>query len=171
MIFTFIPLTHRIPSNCAFTSQHPNPEAAQKEGASSTAGLGLLNGGVLVVNPSAAIYDSIISRLQIPALTAKYDFPDQSLLADLFSARWVALPYIYNALKPMRWEGVHRAIWRDEEVKNVHYIMSPKPWQESLEEKVRPDNKSSDYELLSWWWKADDERLKREKEMGIVDEI
>lgn len=90
-----------------------------------------------------------------------YDFADQSLLGDLFHGRWVALPYIYNALKTLRHEGVHRPIWRDAEVKNVHYILSPKPWQEKAGEATD--------ESHAWWWAANLERLAREKEGGIED--
>lgn len=80
------------------------------------------------------------------------------------------LPYIYNALKTLRWEGVHREIWRDEEVKNIHYILSPKPWNESLEERMRPDDGTRD-PLHRWWWAVNEERSRREKEMGIDDEF
>lgn len=85
-----------------------------------------MNGGLQVVNPSKAIYDLILTTLGQPQ-TANYAFPGQSLLSDLFCGRWVALPYIYNALKTLRWQGVHDYFWRDDEVKNVHYILAPKP--------------------------------------------
>lgn len=68
----------------------------------------------------------------------------------------------------MRWEGVHREIWRDEEVKNVHYILNPKPWNERPEEKTGSDDVTKD-PLHRWWWEAKEERLGREKEMGIDD--
>jgi hypothetical protein len=167
IILTFHPLL-RIPSNCAFTAQHSNPEAAQKNGGPATSGLSLLNSGILVINPSLVTYDSIISRLQTPSSTSTYQFPDQSLLADLFPARWVVLPYIYNALKTLRWEGVHRQIWRDDEVKNIHYILNPKPWSESAEERIKSDNETRD-PLHQLWWDANDERQKRERVIGIAD--
>lgn len=53
-------------------------------------------------------------------------FPDQDLLAHVFRGKWIALGWQYNALKTMRyWHG---AFWRDEEVKNLHYICL-KPWK------------------------------------------
>jgi hypothetical protein len=116
-----------IPGNCAFTTQHGNPDAAQREGAPARAGLGMPNGGLQVVNPSKHSYEVILKTLRNETATSSYDFADQSLLADAFKGRWVTLPYIYNALKTLRWKGVHDAIWRDEEVKNVHCILSPKP--------------------------------------------
>lgn len=92
------------------------------------------------------------------------DFADQSLLSSLYWNRWVPLPYVYNALKTLRWEGVHREIWRDEEVKNVHYILAPKPWDEVDE---NGEWRGTD-ETHVWWVQANRERLGREKEEGIA---
>jgi alpha-N-acetylglucosamine transferase len=154
-----------VPDNCAFTSQHSTPDVAQHTGAYPLAGLAMPNGGLQVVNPSTTSYNVILDTLKNETLTSQYDFADQSLLADAFRGRWVALPYIYNALKTLRWKGVHDAIWRDDEVKNIHYILSPKPWNESEEDK----RKEGRDETHAWWWVFDDERKKLEKERGIVD--
>ena len=56
---------------------------------------------------------------------------------------------------------MHDAIWRDEEVNNLHFILSPKPWDEKEGEGVD--------ETHSWWWRINGERLAEEKERGIVD--
>lgn len=96
-----------------------------------------------------------------PTSIENYEFADQSLLSDLFLGRWVGLPYIYNALKTLRWEGVHWPIWRDEEVKNIHYILSPKPWDE------KPGEETD--ETHNWWRAANSERLAEEQEAGISD--
>ncbi|KAH3951517.1 hypothetical protein HBH70_092020 [Parastagonospora nodorum] len=151
-----------VPSNCGFTSQHDDPENAQITGAPSDFGLGMPNGGLQVVNPSAAVYDLILARLSDPTVMA-YDFADQSLLGDLFRGRWVPLPYTYNALKTLRTFS-HKVLWRDEEVRNVHYILSPKPWQEK-------EGERSDEETHGWWWKVNAERLVEEKKAGIQDEF
>jgi lipopolysaccharide biosynthesis glycosyltransferase len=118
---------------------------------------GMPNGGLQVVNPSQATYDLIVAQLAKDA-TSEYEFADQSLLGDLFFGRWVALPYVYNALKTMRWRGVHDAIWRDNSVKNIHYILGPKPWE---------DGKSD--ETNAWWTKMDQERKDAERAQGIAD--
>lgn len=97
-----------------------------------------------------------------------YDFADQSLLSDVFYGRWVAIPYVYNALKTLRWKDVHAPIWRDEYVKNVHYILSPKPWDESPEERKKGEKEGRDG-THEWWWKFNDERLAEEKKSGIED--
>ncbi|CBX98687.1 hypothetical protein IAQ61_007690 [Plenodomus lingam] len=149
-----------IPENCAFTSQHDHCALAQKQGAPSSAGLGMPNGGLQVVIPSLAVYNLILEQLSNET-AGSYDFADQSLLGDLFSGRWVALPYIYNALKTMRVEGVHDKIWVDDKVKNVHYILSPKPWEEA------PGKCSQ--EVHEWWWVVNLERLEKERGEGIKD--
>jgi hypothetical protein len=153
-----------VPDNCAFTSQHGEPEKAQTEGAPSTAGLAMPNGGLQVVVPSAEAYDAISSALGSEATTA-YEFSDQSLLGDVFNGRWVGIPYIYNALKTLRWKGVHDAIWRDDKVKNVHYILSPKPWDENDDDKKKEGRDGSN----QWWWDINEKRLVEEKKNGIDD--
>jgi hypothetical protein len=153
-----------IPDNCAFTSQHPDSEKAQVEGAPSTAGLAMPNGGLQVVIPSAATYDMISEALNSD-ITDSYEFSDQSLLGDLFNGRWVGIPYIYNALKTLKWKGVHDAIWRDDKVKNIHYILSPKPWDESEDDK----KKDSREETFGWWWEVHEKRLASEKKLDIED--
>ncbi|KAL4894272.1 glycosyl transferase family protein [Aspergillus ambiguus] len=151
-----------IPANCAFTTQHATPAEAQTTGAPADAGVGMLNSGLLVVRPSTAAWEAIQAALNTPERTDKYDFPDQELLSDVFRGRWLALPYVYNALKTMRWRGVHDAIWRDEEVRNVHYIFAKKPWHEDgtdpgLDETNR------------WWWEVCLRRREAERAEGITD--
>ncbi|KAL9129002.1 MAG: hypothetical protein Q9217_002436 [Psora testacea] len=147
-----------VPENCAFTTQHASPEEAQTRGPSPTAGLAMPNGGLQVVNPSKHLYDQILAHLSSSAVT-NYEFADQSLLSDLFAGRWVGLPYVYNALKTLR--DIHKPIWRDEKVKNVHYILSPKPWDEQ-------EGKESQ-ETHKWWWRMQRERLETENSNGIED--
>jgi hypothetical protein len=150
------------PENCAFTSQHGTPEEAQHTGAGPTAGIACPNGGLVVVNPSQDVYDKILQTLKDGDLTDSYDFADQSLLGERFYGRWVGLPYIYNALKTLRWNGVHDKIWRDDKVKNMHYILSPKPWDEASEE-------DSAEESHRWWHQMNKARLADEEKRGIKD--
>ncbi len=153
-----------IPENCAFTAQHSTPDAAQTEGVASDYGVTMPNGGLQVVIPSGATYDLISEALQDDKTTS-YDFSDQSLLGDVFRGRWVPLPYIYNALKTLRWKGVHDAFWRDGEVKNVHYILSPKPFEES-EEDMRESKRDPTH---LWWHDVNAKRLAEEKARGVDD--
>jgi lipopolysaccharide biosynthesis glycosyltransferase len=121
--------------------------------------LGIVNGGLQVVNPSTAVYNLILTQLSNPSGVGDYEFADQSLLSDLFKNRWVALPYVYNALKTLRWPGVHADIWVDDSVKNIHYILNPKPWDKREE---------GQDEIHDWWWSANDLRLAEEKARGIA---
>lgn len=154
------------PSNCAFTAQHSTPDEAQTSGGSCTASpLGYMNGGLQVVNPSKRIFRQIATYMEENA--ASMDFADQSVLSGLFRGRWVALPYIYNALKTLRWKGVHDEIWRDGEVKNIHYILAPKPWNEVGEGGKWTGTEGSHL----WWFDMDTERKRKEQVEGIDDEF
>jgi lipopolysaccharide biosynthesis glycosyltransferase len=163
-ILTYI---NRIPANCAYTTQHRTPDHAQKAAPVPGSGVGMLNSGVLVVTPSIKIYAKITTALQDTARIEQYDFPDQELLSEVFAGQWVALPYVYNALKTLRMEGVHDAIWRDEEVKAVHYIFGTKPWHEN----VSLGDVSGLDELNAWWWRANWARESLERGDGIRDEF
>lgn len=138
------------PENCAFTTQHNEPELAQTTGPSASAGISSPNGGLVVVVPSRGTYDKIAQALKDGDKTASYEFADQALLGDVFHDRWVPLPYVYNALKTIRWFGVHSEIWRDDRVKNIHYILSPKPWNEKAEDAVE--------ETHQWWHETNSRR-------------
>lgn len=156
-------LTHnlRVPANCAFTSQHSDPDSAQINGAAAKGSLGMPNGGLQVINPCGAIYNRILHQLTQEDAISNYEFADQSMLSDLFYNRWVPLPYIYNALKTLRWKGVHDAIWRDDQVKNVHMLLSPKGWDEE-------PGKATD-ETHNWWHDLNFERKTDEQYKGIDD--
>ncbi|KAL1867242.1 hypothetical protein Plec18167_008783 [Paecilomyces lecythidis] len=167
-----------VPDNCAYTMQHPTPDKAQVEGASISSGLGLLNSGLLVINPSIGAYNKITRALDMPELTSRYDFPDQDLLADVFAGRWVPLPYTYNALKTLRWKNVHDAIWRDGEVKVVHYIFADKPWKNQHTslggdelDVLKRTWEESNAVLQSWWWAMNRKRQQYEQDRGIVDSL
>lgn len=162
----------RIPENCAYTTQHPHPLHAQTVAPSPDAGVGMLNSGVLVLTPSTQIYGEITSALDDTGRVEGYDFPDQELLSDIFRGRWVALPYVYNALKTLRWDDVHGSIWRDEMVRAVHYIFALKPWHEGITEKdVREDSEVwQGLDVVNrWWWEIDFMRRRKERGMGVED--
>ncbi|KJZ72056.1 hypothetical protein HIM_08511 [Hirsutella minnesotensis 3608] len=153
-----------VPDNCAFTFQHDDPETAQTHGIDPSVGpLGFMNGGLQVVNPSKVLYQQIIDHMEADA--ANMDFADQSLLSDLYRGRWVPLPYTYNALKTLRWPGVHDAIWRDDQVKNIHYILSPKPWDELDAQGQWTGTEESH----RWWVDVNRDRKADERQRGIDD--
>ena len=150
-----------IPANCVYTAHHIHPEKAQTTGSTSLEGLGCLNSGLIVCNPSDAVYQRITDALLDSDSTKTYSFADQSLLDDCFRGQWVGLPYIYNALKTLRWQGVHDTIWSDDKVKNVHFILAPKPWEESAQE-------PSD-ETHRWWHTVNNDRKRIDLMEGITD--
>lgn len=127
----------------------------------------MLNSGVLVVRPSAERYSEITAALREPDRLEKYYFPDQELLSDVFSGRWVALPYVYNALKTLCMEGVHDVIWRNEEVRIVHYIFAAKPWHETRKE----GQTAGLDETEMWWWRANWQRMDKERKAGVRDQF
>ena len=152
-----------VPESCAFTDQHSKPDLAQTEAASNTRSLGMPNSGTVVVNPSKGIYERILQQLDDADAVKSYAFPDQALLGDVFYGRWVPLPYVYSALKRLRMKDVHAAIWRDDRVKVVHYILSPKPWSE------RPEDAKN--EISQWWHNMNKKRLMSEKQGGLQNGI
>lgn len=95
-------------------------------------------------------YDALVHFLSTSPLVPHFLFPDQDVLAEFFRGRWKPLPYTYNALKTLR--IIHPTLWRDEDVKCVHYILADKPW------KVRPkEDEPSETEHAvtnQWWWDA-----------------
>lgn len=152
------------PANCAFTSQHGDPARAQVEGADpARVGLGDLNSGLLVVKPDKTVFAQIQTHMDEHG--NDYTFPDQDLLADLYRGRWAPLPYVFNALKTMRAKGVHDAIWRDDQVKVVHFILSPKPWNELDEH----GNWTGTNETHTWWVEANSKRRRDEKASGLIE--
>lgn len=145
----------RVPTECAFTHQHADPALAQTEGRPSSDSHGIPNSGLVVLNPCEGAFQQVLKQLKNEDAVKSYIFPDQELLGDIFRGRWVTIPYIYNALKTMRSDGVHDKIWRDDKVKNVHYIFSPKPWNEKPEDVTNP--------IHSWWHDMNAQRLRSEQ--------
>ncbi|WVQ96916.1 hypothetical protein IAU59_004024 [Kwoniella sp. CBS 9459] len=171
--------------NCGWTnSYHPtaitHPDPALPDGPRS-----MLNSGIVVLHPSLERYEAITRFLTSsdPAIQeriASWMFPDQDLLQEFWRGRWVNLPWIYNAIKTMRYE--HGDFFRDDEVRNLHYIVD-KPWKQrpkynSTEEKMRTGRvyqvdhgefeherdgvwgipaKEADAVTHGWWWEAYEE--------------
>ncbi|KAG8958933.1 hypothetical protein FRC00_002136 [Tulasnella sp. 408] len=119
----------------------------------------LLNSGLVVLTPSIKTYNTLEDWVHNSPLIPTFGFPDQDLLSAVFAGRWKPLPYIYNALKPLR--TTHPKMWRDEDVKVVHYIMD-KPWQA----RIGPGGKGEKGDFVAthvWWW---DQYALLEKELN-----
>lgn len=55
----------------------------------------------------------------------------------------------------------HSQIWRDEDVKAIHYLFE-KPWNEN-------ENGNDNRKTRGWWWEMDEERRLIEKEKGLFE--
>lgn len=130
---TCLPRRCRTRENCPWTHQsHPSAlEKGADPAHSEPHTYTLLNAGLVLLHPAAAEMARILAYLSDPdpAAAAKigaWMFPEQDFLADQYRGRWRSLSWRYNGYKTMRyWHG---AFWRDDAVKNVHYIID-KPWQ------------------------------------------
>ncbi|EPQ28292.1 uncharacterized protein PFL1_04119 [Pseudozyma flocculosa PF-1] len=143
-----------IPANCGYTPQsHPSALTSPLQPtASSPPTHRLINSGLVVLRPDSTTLRRMIERINTDPRVVAYRFPDQDFLADWFEDRVKILPWTYNALKKLK--TVHPNIWRDQEVRNVHYILD-KPWK--LGRPGTPANpKDIDAEIHSWWWDAFD---------------
>jgi len=143
-----------VPDNCAYTPLN-HPSALTKPSAitpTSPRPYALLNSGLVVLDPSQTLADAIAEYVRVSPLVATFSFPDQDLLAEFFRGKWQPLPWIYNALKTLR--IIHTPLWRDEEIRCLHYILHDKPWQA----RVGESGTGGPYEDVNrWWW----ERLDR----------
>ncbi|KAI5124615.1 hypothetical protein M0805_004225 [Coniferiporia weirii] len=135
-----------IPENCAYSSRDYPPAIVPGCPRPYT----LLNSGLVVLNPSMETFDGLMRFLAESPLVETFRFPDQDLFAEVFRGKWKPLSYIYNALKTLR--IIHNDLWRDEDVKCVHYILEDKPWKYRPKEGEPP--KGDHHEVNKWWWDA-----------------
>lgn len=134
--------------NCVFTRFNGNDNSIH--GPSCKLGLSKCNSGLLIVEPSIDSFNSILSTLEDGDATASYMFPDQDLLADVFHKNWLSLSPNYNCLKT--YKNCHPQLWNLSKIKNIHYILSPKPWDVDRSF----NDESGTFHL---WWDENDERL------------
>lgn len=147
-----------IPENCAYSHYHEYKYEHAWQGPPCDAGLSMCNGGLQVVEPDLENFNKILAALDSP-VTSSYEFSDQSLLSDVFKDRWVPLSYKYNALKTLKW--IHADVWNSDEVKNIHYIINPKPWDDV------PDS-ADNTNTFGVWRTVNAERLEAEAAAGLA---
>lgn len=154
-----------IPENCAYTKQrHPeNLFRPLPISPDSPPTHHLLNSGLVVLNPSTEEAEGLRSFVEKnKERVARYRFPDQELLAEVYWGRVKPLPWIYNALKTLR--RCHAALWRDDQVRNVHYILD-KPWGVGW---PGPEKSDPDAVTHGWWWEAYTELAKDPARLGLT---
>ncbi|KAH7931120.1 glycosyltransferase family 8 protein [Leucogyrophana mollusca] len=138
-----------VPANCAYTPlEHPScltsPPVITE---SSPRPYTQLNSGLVVLDPSKELGEAVVNHLFTSPSVSTWSFPDQDLLSDLFKGKWKPLPWCYNALKTLM--VIHKPLWRDEEIRCLHYILADKPWQA----RVGPEGTGGDYDKSHrWWW-------------------
>lgn len=97
-------------------------------------------------------------------------FFDQDLLPIVYDDKWLPLSYIYNGLKTLR--GCHSDLWKDGDVKILHYILQ-KPWKTRT---IEQDIVGVQHQL--WWdeynqlesnWKAANNKTRDNLWKSIVE--
>lgn len=106
-----------------------------------------LNAGVLVLRPSAALFEQMLARVhELPS----YDGGDTGFL-NAFFPRWFEadaasrLPFAYNAQRTMFWlvNGKNPGYWDAvKPLKILHLSSTPKPWEDPT--------RKGDLEMI-WW--------------------
>ncbi len=102
-----------------------------------------LNAGFLVLTPDLAVFADMVGQLAAVEDLARFPFAEQDFLNEYYRGRWLALPYIYNALKTLPFQ--HPSLWDGAAVKNIHYIID-KPWEQPLD----PGDRY--YPVNRLWW-------------------
>ncbi|KAG8219910.1 glycosyltransferase family 8 protein [Butyriboletus roseoflavus] len=136
------------PENCAYTPlSHPTGLTAPTQISNkSPRPHSQLNSGLVVLNPSAELAQAVYNHLHTSPLVPTWSFPDQDLLSDFFKGKWKPLPWCYNALKTLML--IHKPLWRDEEIRCLHYILADKPWHARV-----PKEGGGEYDKShQWWW-------------------
>lgn len=161
----------RIPSNCAFTPQvHPESlTTPTRLTSTSPPNYHLLNSGLVVLKPSLTTMNNMIQKIRSDSKVDAYSFPDQDFLADFFKGHFNPLPWFYNSIKRVR--TCHQNIWRDEEVRNIHYILD-KPWVSGRPNKEgnTDDGQDKDDRITHGWWWNEWDQVKSENKLNLNGE-
>ncbi|GME93597.1 unnamed protein product [[Candida] boidinii] len=157
--------------NCKHTLDKDNEDNDENE--YEYEDLHLCNSGLLVIDPLPEYYELILKALNNEEKTKNYIFPDQDLISDIFKGKWLSLSYIYNCLKTFNL--IHKDIWDINEIKIIHYILTPKPWNllkndysnELIDNQIEKGNGNEktnkkfndDTETFKYWFDIDNKRL------------
>ncbi|ORY00500.1 glycosyl transferase family protein [Basidiobolus meristosporus CBS 931.73] len=136
---------HWIPAHCAHTI-YENAATSNIDASVSKGTHEYFNSGLLVLAPSQNLFQRMVRELNKTQNLDRYTFPDQDFLNEIFRHSWIPLPYIYNALKPMKY--CHPKMWSLADIKNIHYILE-KPWDVDLTDRKSLGPFDDLYKL--WW--------------------
>lgn len=139
------------PENCAYSSVTAGEDGAVPEVVPDSPTLSVMNTGTFVFHASKEIEKLVFDQFYGMGRTrlAAYKFPDQDFLNDVFKGRWASLHWSTNSLKT--WKYWHGNMWRDEDVRVLHYIVD-KPWAKRVGEDGRAGYKGDDGVTHTWWW-------------------
>lgn len=160
--------------NCAFTGLGPESAPTLVPGATDLNGLQthtLLNSGLFIFTPFESQWQSILKYLRTSPTVKSFLFPDQDFLAEFFKGRWLSLGWKYNALKT--WRYWHPEMWRDGDVKNLHYIVD-KPWSKRVGQDGKAGYLGNDGVTHGWWWeefKNWEDRRETDGEVAILEMV
>lgn len=153
--------------NCAYTGL-THPLAMVKSCPVPPKGTGkqthtILNSGLFLFEPDPRTWDEMLGYLNTSPMLKDFLFPDQDFLAEFFKGRWVSVGWQYNALKT--WRYWHPEMWRDEEVRNLHYIVD-KPWAKRVGKDGKAGYLGNDGETHAWWWREYEKWQQEREAMG-----
>jgi alpha-N-acetylglucosamine transferase len=126
------------PEICEYTHAPGADRGLREEGVDN-----YLNGGLLVLSPDEAVFADMVATLATIDDLSRFPFAEQDFLNEYYRGCWQPLPYVYNALKTLKFQ--HPLTWDLAAVKNIHYIID-KPWDQA------PDPSDRYYELNQLWW-------------------
>lgn len=139
-------IINRSPNICPHTAAEHSYNSESPDGpqitVSSPQTYHRLNGGLVVLHPSASTIEEIKEILHKSPIVPGLAFAEQDLLIILFANRWAPLAYIYNGF--VSCVGSHKTLWNNGRVKNFHYINPVKPWKVGIGDKERA-------EVVRWW--------------------
>ncbi|KAJ9638541.1 uncharacterized protein PV06_09572 [Exophiala oligosperma] len=135
--------------NCAYTPLINADDVAAPITPDSRPTYHLLNGGMLLFNPSQELWSRMLDHFNTSEKLKTYQFPDQDFLADFYRDKWHPLSWKYNALKTMRYW--HPKMWSDEKLVVLHYIVD-KPWERQVSDEGVAGHLGRDGETHTWWW-------------------
>ncbi|KAJ7446526.1 glycosyltransferase family 8 protein [Mycena galericulata] len=146
-----------IPENCAYSAV-TSPTAPSPAPTDIPRAYGLLNSGLVVLEPSFELAKDLYHFLATDKRISTFIFPDQDLLATFFHGKWTSLPWYYNALRTLR--IIHAPLWDDNVARCVHYILADKPWQ---------FKESKEFAVVNSWWWAQYNKLAEQLQAEDVD--
>ncbi|KAK9467941.1 nucleotide-diphospho-sugar transferase [Lipomyces arxii] len=114
----------------------------------------IFNSGVMVLSPSSKDFEGLYALAETGET---FDGGDQGLLNEYFGSEWTRLPFLYNVTPSTGYEYLPSFARFSPDVKAVHFIGLPKPWQRDRPSSSPDFNVSTSAadlynRLLSKWW-------------------